>query len=199
MSPSSTNFDVCIRGAGIVGRSLALLLAAQQLRVALIHNPAAKSVSGHSDVVPVDGQAWSTDPFQADIRDGNLYGRGACDMKAGVVAMWAAVRAGQTWRGELQNRRKDGTYYWVMANVTPLFDGQSVTGYVSVRTEASRAEIDAAQGNRAVSKGLGDRTQGHDRRGLVHASGRSFMSTRGRYHHCSGQLSRLSLVICGMS
>lgn len=50
MSPSSTNFDVCIRGAGIVGRSLALLLAAQQLRVALIHNPAAKSVAGHSDV-----------------------------------------------------------------------------------------------------------------------------------------------------
>ena len=50
MSPSSTNFDVCIRGAGIVGRSLALLLAAQQLRVALIHNPAAKSVTGHSDV-----------------------------------------------------------------------------------------------------------------------------------------------------
>lgn len=50
MSPSSTNFDVCIRGSGIVGRSLALLLAAQQLRVALIHNPAAKSVAGHSDV-----------------------------------------------------------------------------------------------------------------------------------------------------
>jgi 2-polyprenyl-6-methoxyphenol hydroxylase-like FAD-dependent oxidoreductase len=50
MSPSSTNFDVCIRGAGIVGRSLALLLAAQQLRVALIHKPAAKPVAGHSDV-----------------------------------------------------------------------------------------------------------------------------------------------------
>lgn len=50
MSPSSTNFDVCIRGSGIVGRSLALLLAAQQLRVALIHNPVAKSVAGHSDV-----------------------------------------------------------------------------------------------------------------------------------------------------
>lgn len=51
MSQSSTNFDVCIRGAGIVGRSLALLLAAQQLRVALIHNPAVTpSGSGNSDV-----------------------------------------------------------------------------------------------------------------------------------------------------
>ena len=38
-------------------------------------------LSGHVDVVPVDGQAWTTDPFTADIRDGRLYGRGACDMK----------------------------------------------------------------------------------------------------------------------
>jgi acetylornithine deacetylase len=38
-------------------------------------------LSGHTDVVPVDGQIWQSDPFQADIRDGLLYGRGACDMK----------------------------------------------------------------------------------------------------------------------
>lgn len=38
-------------------------------------------LSGHTDVVPVDGQAWTSDPFRADIRDGKLYGRGACDMK----------------------------------------------------------------------------------------------------------------------
>ena len=46
---SDTRFDVCIRGAGIVGRSLALLLAAQRLRVALVHNPATLP-AGHSDV-----------------------------------------------------------------------------------------------------------------------------------------------------
>ncbi|MEN9550681.1 MAG: 2-octaprenylphenol hydroxylase, partial [Pseudomonadota bacterium] len=51
MTQSSTSFDVCIRGAGIVGRSLALLLAAQQLRVALVHKTGAdKSNTGHSDV-----------------------------------------------------------------------------------------------------------------------------------------------------
>jgi 2-polyprenyl-6-methoxyphenol hydroxylase-like FAD-dependent oxidoreductase len=51
MTHSSTPFDVCIRGAGIVGRSLALLLAAQQLRVALVHKGAADTVdTGHSDV-----------------------------------------------------------------------------------------------------------------------------------------------------
>lgn len=38
-------------------------------------------LSGHTDVVPVDGQAWSSDPFKAEIRDGRLYGRGSCDMK----------------------------------------------------------------------------------------------------------------------
>src|ERR1700744_531882 len=42
-------------------------------------------LSGHTDVVPVDGQAWSSDPFKAEVRDGLLYGRGACDMK-GFVA-----------------------------------------------------------------------------------------------------------------
>lgn len=38
-------------------------------------------LSGHTDVVPVDGQAWSSDPFRAEMRDGKLFGRGACDMK----------------------------------------------------------------------------------------------------------------------
>jgi acetylornithine deacetylase len=44
-------------------------------------------LSGHTDVVPVDGQQWSSDPFRAQVRDGRLYGRGACDMKGflGVV------------------------------------------------------------------------------------------------------------------
>jgi len=38
-------------------------------------------LSGHTDVVPVDGQEWSSDPFQPEVRDGKLFGRGACDMK----------------------------------------------------------------------------------------------------------------------
>ncbi len=38
-------------------------------------------LSGHTDVVPVDGQNWTTDPFKPVVRDGKLYGRGTCDMK----------------------------------------------------------------------------------------------------------------------
>src|SRR4029077_6426915 len=44
-------------------------------------------LSGHTDVVPVDGQDWSSDPFQAEVRGDRLFGRGTCDMKgfAGVA------------------------------------------------------------------------------------------------------------------
>ncbi len=44
-------------------------------------------LSGHTDVVPVDGQDWSSDPFTPEVRDAKLYGRGTCDMKGflGVV------------------------------------------------------------------------------------------------------------------
>jgi acetylornithine deacetylase len=46
-------------------------------------------LSGHTDVVPVDGQEWSSDPFAAEVRGGKLYGRGACDMKGFVGACLA--------------------------------------------------------------------------------------------------------------
>lgn len=39
-------------------------------------------LSGHTDVVPVEGQSWSSDPFRLVERDGRLYGRGTCDMKS---------------------------------------------------------------------------------------------------------------------
>ncbi|MEL7274916.1 MAG: succinyl-diaminopimelate desuccinylase [Pseudomonadota bacterium] len=48
--------------------------------------------NGHTDVVPVgDRAAWTHDPFEAEIVDGTLYGRGACDMKSGVAAFAAAA------------------------------------------------------------------------------------------------------------
>jgi acetylornithine deacetylase len=43
-------------------------------------------LSGHTDVVPVTDQDWSTDPFAMVARDGRLYGRGTCDMKAFIAA-----------------------------------------------------------------------------------------------------------------
>ena len=49
------------------------------------------ALSGHVDTVPVDGQAWSTDPFRLTARNGRVYGRGAVDMKGFVASCLAAV------------------------------------------------------------------------------------------------------------
>lgn len=46
-------------------------------------------LSGHSDVVPVEGQNWASDPFTTDIRGDRLYGRGACDMKGFLACLLA--------------------------------------------------------------------------------------------------------------
>lgn len=46
-------------------------------------------LSGHTDVVPVDGQDWDTDPFKATLVHQRLYGRGACDMKGFLAAILA--------------------------------------------------------------------------------------------------------------
>ena len=49
-------------------------------------------LSGHTDVVPVEGQAWTTDPFVlTDKGDGKLYGRGSCDMKGFIACCLAAL------------------------------------------------------------------------------------------------------------
>ena len=50
-------------------------------------------LSGHTDVVPTDGQTWQSDPYRADIREGRLYGRGSADMKGFIAAVLAAAPA----------------------------------------------------------------------------------------------------------
>ena len=63
--------------------------------------------AGHTDVVPVgDREAWTADPFAAEIRDGMLYGRGAADMKGAIAAFVAAVsrfleRRGSAFAGSI--------------------------------------------------------------------------------------------------
>jgi acetylornithine deacetylase len=52
-------------------------------------------LSGHTDVVPVDGQEWTSDPFALVERDGKLYGRGSSDMKGFIASCLAAVEPWQ--------------------------------------------------------------------------------------------------------
>ncbi|MBB5403083.1 acetylornithine deacetylase [Paraburkholderia youngii] len=50
-------------------------------------------LSGHTDVVPVDGQAWTVEPFRLTEKEGRLYGRGTADMKGYIASVLAAVPA----------------------------------------------------------------------------------------------------------
>ena len=54
-------------------------------------SPGGVVLSGHTDVVPVDGQSWSSDPFTLAERDGRLHGRGTADMKGFIATALACV------------------------------------------------------------------------------------------------------------
>ena len=57
--------------------------------------------------------------------------------------MWDALANGQVWNGMLKNLRKDGLFYWVEMEITPIFDEQeNITGYISVSKPAPRKNIE---------------------------------------------------------
>ena len=59
--------------------------------------------------------------------------------------MWATIQAKKPWTGLVKNRRKNGDYYWVQANATPMLDGDEITGFLSVRTVPGKEEVQSAQ------------------------------------------------------
>ena len=64
------------------------------------------------------------------------------DMPAEAFAdFWQTIRSGRSWSGMVKNRCKNGDYYWVLANVTPVIENGSTVGYMSVRTKPNRAQV----------------------------------------------------------
>ncbi|TVU88122.1 methyl-accepting chemotaxis protein [Vreelandella titanicae] len=59
--------------------------------------------------------------------------------------LWQTVKTGETWRGLVKNRCKNGDHYWVNASVTPIIEDDQVVGYTSVRVQASREAIAQAE------------------------------------------------------
>ncbi|WP_154586713.1 PAS domain-containing protein, partial [Bordetella pertussis] len=59
--------------------------------------------------------------------------------------LWRTLQAGQSWLGVVKNRRKDGGFYWVLANATPIYEDGEVVAYSSVRVKASDEQIEAAE------------------------------------------------------
>lgn len=67
------------------------------------------------------------------------------DMPPAVFAdMWATIKQGLPWRGLVKNRTKSGDFYWVQASIVPVRENNQLIGFMSVRSEASRAEVQAA-------------------------------------------------------
>jgi aerotaxis receptor len=59
--------------------------------------------------------------------------------------LWATLQAGEPWTGMVKNRRKNGDFYWVVANVVPVKEQGRVVGYMSVRTRPERDQVKAAE------------------------------------------------------
>ena len=79
--------------------------------------------AGHTDVVPVGAADWQTDPFAGEVRDGVMYGRGACDMKGAIAAFVAGVAQ------HLQQGEPKGSISFL---ITGDEEGPAVDGTVKV-------------------------------------------------------------------
>lgn len=61
--------------------------------------------------------------------------------------LWQTVKKGNSWNGIVKNRCKNGDYYWVDANVSPLYEAGQIIGYISVRTKPTQEQIRNAENN----------------------------------------------------
>ncbi|HNI99651.1 MAG TPA: PAS domain-containing protein, partial [Leptospiraceae bacterium] len=61
--------------------------------------------------------------------------------------LWSTVKNGNSWNGIVKNRCKNGDYYWVDANVSPLYEAGHIIGYISVRTKPTPEQIQRAEKN----------------------------------------------------
>ena len=74
--------------------------------------------------------------------------------EAAFKDMWQDLKAGRPWRGIVKNRRKDGGFYWVVANASPVRENGQVVGYQSVRSRPEREEVEAAvKAYRSINEG----------------------------------------------
>src|SRR5579863_2953354 len=65
--------------------------------------------------------------------------------KVAFAELWKSLKAGRPWQGLVKNRRSDGGFYWVIANVSPVRENGRIVGYQSLRLKPSREQIRAAE------------------------------------------------------
>jgi aerotaxis receptor len=86
--------------------------------------------------------------------------------------LWRTLAAGLPWTGMVKNRRKNGDFYWVVANVVPIKENGATVGYMSVRTRPEREQVKAAEDlyrafRNGEAKGLAIRRGGAVRTGWL--------------------------------
>ncbi|MGI9212634.1 MAG: response regulator [Methylococcaceae bacterium] len=65
--------------------------------------------------------------------------------KAIFKDLWQHIKANKPWVGLIKNRCKNGDFYWVYANITPMYQEEELIGYLSVRYKATSEQIQAAE------------------------------------------------------
>ena len=108
--------------------------------------------------------------------------------------MWRDLKSGRPWRGVVKNRRRDGGYYWVIANTSPIRENGQIVGYQSIRTTPTRAEVAAAdtaykrlrEGDKSISV----------KHGRVVATRQSPLA---RFNTLGIQLPLMGVMGCGLS
>jgi PAS domain S-box-containing protein len=99
--------------------------------------------------------------------------------------LWKTLKAGRPWEGLVKNRTKQGDFYWVRANATPVIEGANVVGYESIRAKPTRAQVAAAEAAYAKfsagsAKGLGLRDGQIIRQGVLAWLAEAWNSLTGR-------------------
>jgi aerotaxis receptor len=115
--------------------------------------------------------------------------------------LWHSIRQGLPWSGIVKNRRKNGDYYWVEANVTPVSENGRITGYISVRNKAVRSQVEAVE--QAYRSIRSDNTKGMSiRQGQLVRGGMAGLVERwcgmSARHHVGACLSVLAMLVGGM-
>jgi aerotaxis receptor len=65
--------------------------------------------------------------------------------KEAFADLWKSLKAGRPWQGVVKNRRSDGGFYWVLANISPVREDGKIVGYQSIRRRPTREQIRAAE------------------------------------------------------
>ncbi|MCR6632662.1 MAG: methyl-accepting chemotaxis protein [Magnetospirillum sp.] len=121
---------------------------------------------------------------------------------AAFADLWATVKAGRPWEGLVKNRAKNGDFYWVRANVTPVIEDGRLTGYISIRSKPSREQVAAAEaayrrireGDTSLRVEEGDAVPG----GLSHRLGVFVAAITGRLTVMFGGLILLMMLVGGL-